>query len=277
MARMLSTSSHNAWVNLLTSWGAACALVLAATASAAAPASSRPTPVPGPAAAAPSAPSTVLAPAPARAPASQADTMAQRLLACTACHGPEGRATASGYQPRIAGKPAGYLFQQLRHFRDGRRSHAAMATLLAPLPDAYLREISEHFASQDLPYPAPGQRPPPPGEARRAEALVKNGDPARKLPACAACHGALLTGMQPAVPGLLGLPRDYLIGQIGAWRTGLRHATEPDCMAGISRSLTPDDIGALASWLSAQAVPVPAHPAPAPTRPLPQDCGSVRP
>ena len=33
------------------------------------------------------------------------------------------------------------------------------------------------------------------------------------------------------VPGLLGLPRDYLNGQLGAWRSGQRRAVEPDCMA----------------------------------------------
>ena len=58
-----------------------------------------------------------------------------------------------------------------------------------------------------------------------------------RLPACTACHGAALAGTRPAVPGLLGLPRDYLIGQIGAWQTGKRHAIEPDCMADISRRL----------------------------------------
>ena len=30
------------------------------------------------------------------------------LLACTTCHGKEGRAGPDGYYPRIAGKPAGY-------------------------------------------------------------------------------------------------------------------------------------------------------------------------
>ena len=30
-------------------------------------------------------------------------------LACTGCHGAEGRAASDGYYPRIAGKPAGYL------------------------------------------------------------------------------------------------------------------------------------------------------------------------
>ena len=31
------------------------------------------------------------------------DTMAQRVQACTGCHGPQGRAASDGYYPRIAG------------------------------------------------------------------------------------------------------------------------------------------------------------------------------
>ena len=49
------------------------------------------------------------------------DTMAQRTLACTACHGEQGRAGPDGYYPRLAGKPAGYLYNQLVNFREGRR------------------------------------------------------------------------------------------------------------------------------------------------------------
>ena len=69
-------------------------------------------------------------------------------------------------------------------------------------------------------------------------------------------------GAAPAMPGLLGLPRDYLLGQIGAWRTGLRHANEPDCMAEVARRLSHADVSAAAAWLSAQPVPAGARPAP---------------
>ena len=76
------------------------------------------------------------------APLQIPDTLAQRTLACTGCHGPQGRSLPSGYVPRIAGKPAGYLTAQLQAFRDGRRRHEAMAHLLAGLDDAYLAEIA---------------------------------------------------------------------------------------------------------------------------------------
>src|SRR6266496_3825766 len=97
----------------------------------------------------------VLAAASIRARPVFEDTMAQRTLACTPCHGKEGRAGPDGYYPRIAGKPAGYLYNQLLNFRDGRRHYGLMARLLDPLTDTYLLEIAQHFASLELPYAAP--------------------------------------------------------------------------------------------------------------------------
>ncbi|ODS99564.1 MAG: hypothetical protein ABS56_00490 [Lautropia sp. SCN 69-89] len=203
------------------------------------------------------------------------DSIAQRMLACSACHGAQGRATREGYFPRIAGKPAGYLFEQLRSFRDGRRSYAPMAGLLANLGDDYLREIAEHFAGLDLPYPAPQASRLPQTMLARGRTLALEGDASRELPACAECHGRALTGAAPSIPGLLGLSRDYLNAQLGGWRDGLRHATAPDCMAQVARRLRPEDVAAITGWLAAQ--PVPPGPVPraqAGTR-LPMRCGSL--
>ena len=212
------------------------------------------------------------------APPAFEDTMAQRVLACTGCHGAQGRAAADGYYPRIAGKPAGYLANQLLNFRDGRRQYALMNGLVAPLDAAYLAEIAAHFASLELPYP-----PPTPGAALTeeqrvlAEHLVREGDASRHVPACTACHGSAMTGTAPFVPGLLGLPRDYLNAQLGAWRTGKRQAQSPDCMAQVALALAPDEIGAVAAWLAAQPVPAGARPAPAFEVKSPLPCGGVAP
>ena len=221
-------------------------------------------------------PFAVLSGKPARAgEAGVPDTVAQRVVACAACHGKEGRATRDGYFPRIAGKPAGYLYNQLINFRDGRRRYPAMNYMVAHQSDAYLREIADYFASLQLPYP-PAQAPrADKSMLERGRRLVASGDPARQLPACTSCHGERLTGMLPAVPSLVGLSRDYLNAQFGAWRSGTRQAAAPDCMADISRKLTPDDIAALSAWLASQPVPDNLHAQPKTAAKLPLDCGSM--
>jgi cytochrome c553 len=203
------------------------------------------------------------------------DTIAQRVLACTGCHGREGRAAPDGYYPRIAGKPAGYLFNQLLNFRDERRHYALMNGLLALLDDAYLREIADHFAALDLPYPPPLAPVASTALREQGEALVARGDPARSLPACVDCHGSRMTGRAPFIPGLLGLPRDYLNAQLGAWQTGSRRAHVPDCMAQIAQALTPADVGALSQWLAAQPLPMQSKPVSRLPEPMPLPCGGV--
>ena len=87
------------------------------------------------------------------------DSMAQRMQACTTCHGAGatasvGRTANEAYFPRIAGKPAGYLYNQLLNFRDGRRHYGLMVGMVEHLSDAYLMEMAQYFAQLDLPYPA---------------------------------------------------------------------------------------------------------------------------
>jgi cytochrome c553 len=206
--------------------------------------------------------------------ASVPNTMAQRVLACTACHGKEGRATSEGYFPRIAGKPAGYLFNQLQNFRDARRQYPAMSRLIEHLPDRYLRDIAEHFAALDLPYTAAQSTPLSTADEQLARRLATQGDSTRKIPACAACHGQALTGLTPGYPGLLGLPRDYLVAQLGAWQTDQRRAHAPDCMGAIARRLEAPEVAALASWLANQPIPKDSQPASGQAVPFPMECGS---
>ena len=202
------------------------------------------------------------------------DTLAQRLLACTACHGDQGRAGSDAYYPRIAGKPADYLYNQLINFREGRRHYPMMTGLLEPLSDAYLREIAAHFADQHPPYPAPKAPQVSAAVLERGRQLATAGDPSREVPACVECHGRDLAGRTPAIPGLLGLPRDYLNAQFGAWQTGLRRTTAPDCMASIAQRLRPEDISAVSAWLSSQPV-TPQAVIERPRSDLPMPCGSV--
>ena len=201
------------------------------------------------------------------------DTIAQRVQACTGCHGPQGRAAADGYYPRIAGKPPVYLYNQLLNFRDGRRHYALMTGLVTPLGDAYLREIAGYFAGLDVSYPPPQPPREAPAWIERGRLLVTQGDPARRIPACVQCHGATMMGVAPSIPGLLGMPRDYINAQLGAWKAKSRRAQPPDCMAQVANALSADDISAVSAWLAAQ--PAQGHPASGLPAPLPLDCGGV--
>lgn len=203
------------------------------------------------------------------------DTLAQRVKACTVCHGATDRVTADAYFPRIAGKPAGYLYEQLLNFREGRRQYGPMRGLVAGLSDDYLREIAAHFSQLELPHGLPPAPAGAPAELARGEQLVRQGQPSREVPACVQCHGNALTGVAPAVPGLVGLPKNYLVAQFGAWRSGQRQARSPDCMAQIVKRLQPDELNDVAQWLASQPLPPDARPARQAPAKWPMNCGGL--
>lgn len=206
------------------------------------------------------------------------DTIADHLAACAACHGEHGEGVnGAEYYPHLAGKPAGYLFEQLRGFRDGRRVNAPMTWLVQFADDAWLREIADYYAA----LPPRTQRADTgaaqltPERARRAEQLVREGDAVLHVPACSACHGTNLAGLEPGIPATIGLPADYIVAQFGHWKTGSRRALAPDCMHDVAMALTPEDIRAVATWLSQQSNPDGMRPAPAGSVAPPVSCGAL--
>jgi cytochrome c553 len=202
------------------------------------------------------------------------DSLEQRMKACVVCHGEKGAGVANAAFPRLAGQPAEYLASQMKAFRDGRRTYAPMNFLMARQADAYLDEIATWLAAQK---PDPNvvemrrRLPTDPVALATGEALVRNGRPAAGLPACAACHGPTLNGTLPGIPALAGMPRDFLIEQVGSWKTGSHRSPEPNCMAQIAGRMTGADIVAAATWLALQ------QPDGTPQKrsgPLPLACGS---
>jgi cytochrome c553 len=201
------------------------------------------------------------------------DTMEARVQACTGCHGAQGRGVENVYFPRLAGKPAGYLYNQLVAFRDGRRKYVPMNYLLAYLPDIYLMRMAEHFAALNPPplvQPAVARPPQLLADGKR---IVTQGIPGKKIPACVTCHGAELGGREPGIPGLLGLRADYVSAQLGAWRFGIRTAVAPDCMQLIASSLSEAEVAAVSGYLASLPVTV-ARPLRQPDMRLPLACGS---
>lgn len=203
------------------------------------------------------------------------DTIQQRAMACTSCHGKHGEgAPDSSDGPRLAGKPAGYLLLQLRYFQSGQRKNVAMEYVLRELDVDYMRKLADYFASQQVSY----RQPPPPDVSadilKRGEQLALHGDPAIGVPACNSCHGSKLTGVQPLIPGLIGLSSDYLQAELIAWRNQTRAAKEPFCMGVVANRLHATDVTAVSAWLASQVPEANMQPEPAnkQTAPLPGWC-----
>jgi len=203
------------------------------------------------------------------------DDFEQRMAACTACHGEHGAGTPTEAKvPRLAGKPAGYLRQQLEYFRSGQRRYPPMEYLLRQLSPQYLGQVADYFAQQEVPFvrlPVPTM---PEDAMRRGEQLVMRGDSTRGVPSCVSCHGARLTGVQPMMPGLAGLSYDYLTTQLASWRSRSRADNGPYCMGVVANRMRESDITAVAAWLASQPAPDDLHPVPAEqhTDPLPGWC-----
>ncbi len=203
------------------------------------------------------------------------EPMRERVRACTACHGEERIEIAEGFVPRIRGKPAGYLYNQLMNYRAHRRHDATMTYLVRNLSPAYLTQIADFFAAQQPPYPEPAPPPDDPTLRERGQELVDGGDRKAGIPACRACHGERLTGVLPATPGLIGLPRHYISAQLNGWQLGQRRAATPDCMATIAERMSSQDIQAVAAWLAARPLPADTRPDPEPLEGTPLACGSI--
>lgn len=200
--------------------------------------------------------------------------MNDRVQACTPCHGQNGQGTKDVYFPRLAGKPSGYLFNQLVAFKNGRRHYPPMNYLLAYLPNDYLRQMANHFAAQRPSPPPPDNQTASPSMIALGKSLVHQGDFNRDIPACVSCHGPELGGMEPGIPGLLGLRGAYISAQLGGWRYGTRTAIHPDCMQVVAGRLTENDVTALADYLSSLSVSANSAPMKQGSYALPFACGS---
>ena len=65
---------------------------------------------------------------------------------CATCHGAEGISTAPD-APNLAGQPPGYLADQLKAFRDGKRVHPVMNVVAKPLTDADIEQLAAWYAA----------------------------------------------------------------------------------------------------------------------------------
>ena len=180
---------------------------------------------------------------------------------CAACHGLDGNPTDPQY-PRLAGMPERYVAHQLTLFKTGERT-SGMAAVMKPFADALtaqdMRDLGAYFATQkagagvaDDTTIASG-----PNAGMKffevGQRLFRQGDAARGIPACMACHGPAGGGNPgPAYPAIAGQQSAYAQRRLEEYRTGT--TTQKDAhlfnvMASVAKPLTDEEIQSLASYV----------------------------
>ena len=72
-----------------------------------------------------------------------------KTQACATCHGTDGMSPAPN-TPHLAGQPEGYLVDQLKAFRSGRRPSEVRNVVAKPLSDADIAELAAWYAAQEI-------------------------------------------------------------------------------------------------------------------------------
>jgi cytochrome c553 len=164
---------------------------------------------------------------------------------CTWCHG----SSAQGFMraPRLAGQRDQYIENQLQsfkeHTRDNPRSQQYMWAAAANVSPETAHDLAAYFSS--LPFQAAND-----GDATLAPAghtIYEEGIAESNVVACVVCHGPNAEGVRE-IPRLGGLSYGYLKQRLEQWGAGYHAAAGP--MPQIAGTLSPNDIDALASYLS---------------------------
>ncbi len=172
-----------------------------------------------------------------------------QAAACGACHGQDGATGLDGTYPNLAGQNEKYLLRQLKMIQSDDRAIALMAGQLNGKSEQDLADLAAYYAS--LPAKV-GQAQGDDDQINRAANLYRNGDVARGVPACTACHSPGANGNAPAgFPHIGGQPVEYTTVQLTAYREGQRTTDQAygNMMQGIARSLTDTEIAALADYV----------------------------
>jgi len=161
----------------------------------------------------------------------------RKTASCTTCHGNDGNSAAAAY-PNLAGQTPEYLYKQLKDFKEGKRVSQVMSPMIGFMNDQDMKDISEFFSVQS----------PVRGTFNADPQLVAQGKKLAQDMVCTSCH-------QPNFKGLKEFPRvtrqqyNYTVKQLKDFRDGVR-TNDNGTMVPISKSLTDDQIKALAHYLS---------------------------
>jgi cytochrome c553 len=168
----------------------------------------------------------------------QAQTLAERIAPCLACHGEKGTSEIPEV-PSLGGQPAPFLLIQLYQFRERQRLAEPMNELTKDFTDDDLRTFSDELA----------KLPPPTPPAEGAEpARLEKGRAAAQRHRCGFCHNPDMSGHDQI--GRIGAQReDYLLKALREYKTAERRGYDP-AMVEVAQSIPDDDLADIAHYLA---------------------------
>jgi cytochrome c553 len=140
-----------------------------------------------------------------------AQTIAERLAPCLACHGESGTSSTPDV-PSLGAQPAYFLLIQLFMFRERLRPIEPMSQMLKGASDDDLRSMADAIAK--LPPPKAEASPADPDRVARTQDLVAQHR-------CNFCHSGDYSGQQN-VPRIAGQREDYLIKALRGYKDNTR-------------------------------------------------------
>lgn len=185
------------------------------------------------------------------------------VTACVSCHGANGEGNAGGGFPRLAGQSEYYLSKQMAAFASGSRNNPIMSPIAKAMNEAQIRDVSAWYATRETPSSAGGANAVGSGGnagkgGSRGQTLATVGDNAKRVQACANCHGPNGAGEPPPYPYLAGQHASYFKAAMAEWKSGARNTDASGQMPLIAKALSDADVDALSSFYAAQPAPAPA-------------------
>ena len=177
------------------------------------------------------------------------------ILACASCHGAAGNSTIPA-NPNLAAMSHEYIAKQLIDFRPkgenappARRgpggSPTIMTSIAAALSDDDIQNIALYLSEQALD-PATAATATNAGTVERGQQIWRGGLPDRRVPACAACHGASGEGIPSEYPRLAGQHSSYLLEQLKLFSS--KDRDNSSIMHDIADRMSDPDIAAVADY-----------------------------
>jgi cytochrome c553 len=153
-------------------------------------------------------------------------------LNCTMCHGAQGLSASQA--PNLAGQYPEVVIKQLHDYKSGKRTNTVMEALAQNLSEQDMADLGAYYAY------LPKARTAPTTYDERLPALVRVGDPLRNIAPCISCHGGV--DQKLGTPWIEGMPHEYLVAQLHAFKDGTRRNDSQAQMRNMARAMTEQEI-----------------------------------